>query len=147
MSESSYLLVIQRDFHLEFGANLFDCSHSGGILRQIRRRNAAPLPERRHQWGGWGGDRARAGKKIGLAGDRDQKKKIWGIRMYGLGVHKTTTVMGSLEMSSDSLREGLNGKKTFSFGHCQNHLTPPRPQFGQLGPFFWTSKFKIWKSV
>ena len=36
-------------------------------------------------------------------------------------------------------------KKTFSFGHCPNHLTPPWPQFGQLGPFFRTSKFKIWK--
>ena len=77
-----------RDFHLEFGANLFDCSHSGGILRQIRRRNAAPLPERRHQWGWWGGDRARAGKKIGLGGDRTWKKKIWGIRMDGSGGHK-----------------------------------------------------------
>ena len=29
-------------------------------------------------------------------------------------------------------------KKTFSFGHCPNHLnpSPPCPQFGQLGPFF-----------
>ena len=36
---------------------------------------------------------------------------------------------------------------SFSFGHCQNHLNPPSPwpQFGQLGPFFRTSKFKIWK--
>ena len=42
------------------------------------------------------------------------------------------------------IREGVNGKKTFSFGHCPNHLTsPPQPQFGQLGPFFRTSKFKI----
>ena len=31
--------------------------------------------------------------------------------------------------------------------HCPNHLPPPWPQFGQLGPFFRTSKFKIWKSV
>ena len=23
------------------------------------------------------------------------------------------------------LREGINGKKTFSFGHCPNHLNPP----------------------
>ena len=36
------------------------------------------------------------------------------------------------------LREGVNGKKTFSFGHCPNHLKPPppRPEFGQLGPLF-----------
>ena len=28
-------------------------------------------------------------------------------------------------------------KKTFSFGHCPNHLNPPPwPQFGQLGPLF-----------
>ena len=41
----------------------------------------------------------------------------------------------------DILREGLNGKKTFSFGHCPNHLNPPPwPQFRQLGPLFWTSK-------
>ena len=40
------------------------------------------------------------------------------------------------------LREGVNGKKTFSFGHCPNHLNPPpSPQFGQLGPLF--SEVKI----
>ena len=27
-------------------------------------------------------------------------------------------------------------KKTLSFGHCPNHLTPPLTQFRQLGPFF-----------
>ena len=38
---------------------------------------------------------------------------------------------------SQSVREDLNGKKTFSFGHCPNPLTPPPwPQFGQLGPLF-----------
>ena len=36
-----------------------------------------------------------------------------------------------------TIREGVNGKKTFSFGHCPNHLNPPpSPQFGQLGPLF-----------
>ena len=40
------------------------------------------------------------------------------------------------------VREGVNGKKTFSFGHCPNHLNPPpSPQFGQLGPLF--SEVKI----
>ena len=35
------------------------------------------------------------------------------------------------------IREDINSKKTFSFGHCPNYLTPPpRPQFGQLGPLF-----------
>ena len=40
------------------------------------------------------------------------------------------------------LREGLNEKKTFSFGHCPNHLnpSPPWPQFGHFGPLFWTSR-------
>ena len=35
------------------------------------------------------------------------------------------------------IREDLNRKKTFAFGHCPNHLDPPPwPQFGQLGPLF-----------
>ena len=34
------------------------------------------------------------------------------------------------------LREGLNGKKTFSFGHCPNHLNPP-----PLTPIRATSSF------
>ena len=35
------------------------------------------------------------------------------------------------------VREEVNRKKTFSFGHCPNFLTPPPwPQFGQLGPLF-----------
>ena len=33
------------------------------------------------------------------------------------------------------LREEIHWKKTFSFGHCPNYLTPPPwPQFKQLGP-------------
>ena len=46
---------------------------------------------------------------------------------------------------SKPLREDINTKKTFSFRHCTNHLIPqpppPRPQFGQLCPFF--SEVKI----
>ena len=39
--------------------------------------------------------------------------------------------------NSFQLREGVNWKKKFSFGHCPNYLTPPPwPQFGQLGPLF-----------
>ena len=47
------------------------------------------------------------------------------------------------------LREDINWKKTFSFRHCPNYLNPPPPwpQFGQLGPLFRKSEFKIWKSV
>ena len=42
----------------------------------------------------------------------------------------------------DKVREGVNWKKTFSFGHCPNYLNPPPwPQFGQLGPLF--SEVKI----
>ena len=37
-------------------------------------------------------------------------------------------------------------KKTFSFGHCPNHLnSPPWPQFGQPGPFF--GRQKVCKNV
>ena len=41
-------------------------------------------------------------------------------------------------LRSASLREGVNEKKTFSFGHCPNYLNPPTPwpQFRQLGPLF-----------
>ena len=39
-----------------------------------------------------------------------------------------------------NLREDINRKKTFSFGHCPNHLPPPWPQFGQLGPLFLRQK-------
>ena len=47
-----------------------------------------------------------------------------------------------------ALREEVNRKKTFSFGHCPNYLTPPHdPNSGNLVLFFRKSKFKIWKSV
>ena len=46
-----------------------------------------------------------------------------------------------------NLREDINRKKTFSFGHCPNHLNPPDPNSGNLVLFFRTSKFKIWKSL
>ena len=41
------------------------------------------------------------------------------------------------------VREGLNEKKTFSFGHCPNHLTPD-PNSGNLALFFGhqNSKFE-----
>ena len=37
-----------------------------------------------------------------------------------------------------SLREDINTKKKFSFGHCPNHLTPPPPDpnSGNLVLFF-----------
>ena len=28
-------------------------------------------------------------------------------------------------LDCDYIREGVNGKKTFSFGHCPNYLNPP----------------------
>ena len=59
-----------------------------------------------------------------------------------------STCLTKASVSLNVLREDINRKKTFSFGHCPNHLNPPPwPQFGQLGPFFRTSKFKIWKSL
>ena len=30
--------------------------------------------------------------------------------------------------------------KPFSFGHCQNYLSPPSPQFGQIVPLFFYVK-------
>ena len=47
------------------------------------------------------------------------------------------------------IREEVNRKKTFSFGHCPNYLTPPPdPNLGNLVLFFRTSKFiefaKMW---
>ena len=43
------------------------------------------------------------------------------------------------------LREGINEKKTFSFWHCPNFLTPPPhdPNSGNLVLFFRKAKFKI----
>ena len=39
------------------------------------------------------------------------------------------------------IREDINEKKTFSFGHCPNHLNPPHdPNSGNLVLFFRTSK-------
>ena len=49
-----------------------------------------------------------------------------------------------------TFREDINEKKTFSFGHCLNYLNPPPPHdpnSGNLVLFFWTSKFRTWKSV
>ena len=41
-----------------------------------------------------------------------------------------------------TIREDINRKKTFSFGHCPNHLNPPPhdPNSGNLVLFFRTSK-------
>ena len=70
---------------------------------------------------------------------------VWSQAMpVGVGVAKLGIKLGNVFfLGSLALREGLNGKKNFSFGHCPNHLTlpPPWPQFGQLGPFF--SEVKI----
>ena len=41
-----------------------------------------------------------------------------------------------------NVREDINSKKTFSFGHCPNHLTPPppAPNSGNLVLFFGRQK-------
>ena len=42
-----------------------------------------------------------------------------------------------------NIREGLNEKKTFSLGHCPNHLNPtprPDPNSGNLVLFFGRQK-------
>ena len=54
-----------------------------------------------------------------------------------------------LAVCTSKLREDLNREKTFSFGHCPNHLNPPPhdPNSGNLVLFFRKSKYKIWKSV
>ena len=46
----------------------------------------------------------------------------------------STALLNSLK---DPFREDLNRKKTFSFGHCPNHLNPPHdPNSGNLVLFF-----------
>ena len=47
------------------------------------------------------------------------------------------------ELTHSDIREDIDTKKRFLSGNARITGTPPRPQFGQLGPFFQTSKFKI----
>ena len=44
--------------------------------------------------------------------------------------------------TTPEVREDINGKKTFSFGHCPNHLNPPPPDpnSGNLVLFFGRQK-------
>ena len=52
-----------------------------------------------------------------------------------------------MHMCGLCLREDLNKKNVFFRALLESPKPPPWPQFGQLGPFFRTSKFKIWKSL
>ena len=45
-----------------------------------------------------------------------------------------------------SLGKGSTAKKRFLSGIAQI-TSPLGPQFRQHGPLFWTSKFKMWKSI
>ena len=40
-------------------------------------------------------------------------------------VKSVCKLVSGIQLVVISLREGLNGKKRFSFGHCPNHLNPP----------------------
>ena len=42
--------------------------------------------------------------------------------------------------SAQGIREDINEKKTFSFGHCPNHLTPVPPIRATWSPFFGRQK-------
>ena len=54
---------------------------------------------------------------------------------HSLSTWRTPQFSGSITTVLAKGRGQL--KKTFSFGHCPNYLTPPPwPQFGQLGPLF-----------
>ena len=66
-----------------------------------------------------------------------------------LGSGKWWFFVTDTQTDTSSYREAHNEKKTFSFGHCPNHLHPPLPDpnSGNLVLFFRKSKFKIWKSV
>ena len=66
------------------------------------------------------------------------------VRMKGRDTINVTGLQGR-----PFLGKGSTEKKTFSFGHCPNPLTPPPhdPNSGNLVLFFRKSKFKIWKSV
>ena len=73
--------------------------------------------------------------------------KWWYMSVEG-GTGWYLVVMGQYGEVLLGIREGVNEKKTFSFGHCPNYLDPPHdPNSGNLVLFFRKSKFKIWKSV
>ena len=50
--------------------------------------------------------------------------------------------------TTPEVREDINGKKTFSFGHCPNHLNPPPPDpnSGNLVLFFYVKNdvLRVW---
>ena len=66
---------------------------------------------------------------------------VWVIIDDGLNVWRVRKMKWWGPNFGSTIREDIGTKKTFSFGHCPNHLNPPPwPQFGQLGPLFFTPK-------
>ena len=65
---------------------------------------------------------ALADKQVGMSGNYKQVSEIQNVWKF-------------------LIRDDIERKFSFSFGHYPNHLTPPSwPRFGQLGCLFWTSK-------
>ena len=60
----------------------------------------------------------------------------WAVIHLGLSVEGG--ILAAITRTSILLREGVNEKKTFSFGHCLNHLKNPTPDpnLGNLVLFF-----------
>ena len=77
------------------------------------------------------------------------KNEIFPLFARDRDLHHLRSRSETITIFINVLREDINWKKTFSFGHCPNYLTPPPhdPNLGNLALFFWKSKFKIWKSV
>ena len=54
---------------------------------------------------------------------KDQKPNISSLK---LSLKNEDTIVG-IKAWRELLREDINRRKMFPFGHCQNHLTPPPP--------------------
>ena len=95
----------------------------------------------------------RAGKNWGEMNQRTVKTNpccnhvtqhitMWHSRCPHVTQHNYVTLKNACTVAQEVgkyiFREGLNGKKTFSFGHCPNHLNPPPPDpnSGNLVLFF-----------
>ena len=79
---------------------------------------------------------------------------FWSPQVYlGSDFRSLLTGMVSIDargrVGMQEVREDINGKKRFLSGIARITYPPPDPTSGNLviGPFFGTSKFKIWKSV
>ena len=63
------------------------------------------------------------------------------LKTFVMASEKFRAVDIDIHILERAFREDINTKKTFSFGHCPNHLTPPPdPNSGNLVLFFGRQK-------